>query len=226
MSRYEHESGTIVIPTKAWPKFRKAIIEAWNERQDKLYQIAQRLRKELPAKLKGKESWEWDDAFADACRAAGCEDREDTYRIRIAIYRERKWRAPQRKSFPKLPISKSCQLSLGEPKIVLSNEKHAVAWIVPENNHACESAREHPMWSALCRELDKIKWTRGSGGQILGNDEYNRDCGDDYEGGGGSYVTAEWGPNVKKPSPVSPPPFGGIGAPMMSPFFGRGRGYW
>ena len=66
MSRYEHESGTIVIPTKAWPKFRKAIIEAWNERQDKLYQIAQRLRKELPAKLKGKESWEWDDAFADA----------------------------------------------------------------------------------------------------------------------------------------------------------------
>jgi len=47
-----------------------------------------------------------------------------------------------------------------------------------------------------------VEWTRGSGGTIIGNDEYNQDS--DAVGGGGNYVCYEFGPRKKvkqKPLP-------------------------
>lgn len=67
-------------------------------------------------------------------------------------------------------------------------------WRVPENNHAREHARAHPLAVAFFRALGRVRWTRGSGGDIVGNDEYNRDSG--YEGGGANYVTADYGPEA------------------------------
>lgn len=67
-----------------------------------------------------------------------------------------------------------------------------VTWEVPDNNHACDYGRDHPLAKKLFELLARVKWTRGSGGKIIGNNEYNRD--DDNEGGGGNYVVQEFGP--------------------------------
>jgi hypothetical protein len=85
---------------------------------------------------------------------------------------------------------------LGDARIVLDNENQQVTWIVPENNHAREHAHDHLLARALFRALGNVKWTRGSGGVIVGNDEYNRDSRE--MGGGGNYEVAYYGPPRKR----------------------------
>lgn len=94
--------------------------------------------------------------------------------------------------------NRATEFSCGEPSISFDVKSKTVTWDVPENNHARDYGREHPVAKALFAALDRVNWTRGSGGQIIGNDEYNRDAGREYEGGGGSYVVDEYGPKAKR----------------------------
>lgn len=75
-----------------------------------------------------------------------------------------------------------------EASIALDGRK--LHWAVRLNNHSVERAHEHPLGVALFRQLDRITWTRGTGGQIVGNDEYNEDYQDC--GRGANYVTRSW----------------------------------
>ena len=76
--------------------------------------------------------------------------------------------------------------------IGFDRDRSTVSWAVSENNHAVDSARNDPMFGRLVQELEQVRWTRGTGGVITGNDEYNRD--DHGEGGGSNYVTDAFGP--------------------------------
>ena len=80
--------------------------------------------------------------------------------------------------------------------VSLDLKAKTASWDVDENNHACESARRTPIGRAFFRALGRITWTRGSGGTIVGNDEYNREGGG--EGEGGHYVTGEYGAKAAK----------------------------
>jgi hypothetical protein len=82
--------------------------------------------------------------------------------------------------------------------IVLKPARHSVYWGVMENNHAREHARATKNAQALFSALGRIKWVRGSGGSIVGNDEYHRD--DREIGGGGNYEVAYYGPPRKRRS--------------------------
>lgn len=74
----------------------------------------------------------------------------------------------------------------------LSFSGRTAEWRVPENNHACDHRRSHPVARAFFDALGRVRWTRGSGGEIVGNDEYNQ-CAD-YAGGGANYVIETYGP--------------------------------
>jgi hypothetical protein len=215
MSRYEWERGTIVIPKKVWPTFRKTMIKAWNDRQDWLFEHAKACLARLKAMGKGKRNFDYHEAWE--YKMEDDIHYREKWKIGDMIFKDGKLRSPQKKMLEKFPISKGASLSLGDGSFInLDDERHAATWVVSENNHACETARETHIAGIFFRELGKITWTRKTGGQIVGNDEYNRDS--DYEGGGGNYTTAEYGPHVKK---VAEPRAFPIRSPMMSPFFGR-----
>lgn len=213
MSKYEWERGTIIIPTSQWAAFRRGLVETWNAEQDRLFSLAVALRGEIEAAAKGKRGFDraawlrermrarhWGSS-GESERSEDCDEVERLLGLRSALVdgtwvTPTKTRAPKRKDLRTMPVSRGGTMDLGEASIHLDDDAHAVTWRVSENNHACETARSLPMARALFSALSRVEWTRGSGGKIVGNDEYNRDSDD--EDGGSNYVTAEYGPDVVK----------------------------
>ncbi len=81
-------------------------------------------------------------------------------------------------------------------------DKHAVVYSVGENNHAREWANESILGKTWYEAINNVKWAHGTGGVILGNDEYSRESGYENEGGGGSYVVAAYGYLGVKEAPM------------------------
>lgn len=74
--------------------------------------------------------------------------------------------------------------------IIFDSANKSVKWIVPENNHAVEDARSTYPAKVLFDNLRKVKWTKASGGSIIGNNEYNEDGSGNLAS---PYVVANYG---------------------------------
>jgi len=209
MSFYAWEEGTIVIPRAAWAKFRTTLIKAWNRDRLRLLEDAKRAKAAMVKAAKGKRGSKRDEAVEEALeRHCGIqrgrivdERADDCFEQLSELFFKgsgdwSKIRIPKRAELGILPTSKDASIEVGgDASIRLSNKSHTMGWYVGENNKAPERAHRHPMARLLFSELNRMKWTRGSGGTIVGNDEYNQDSG--AVGGGGNYVVAEYGPKAK-----------------------------
>ena len=193
MSCNNWERGTITIPTKEWAKFRTALITAWNARQTGYFTTAKLLHAQLKDDIKGKRGSTRQKALVQALERRCPEHHEDNSTVRDMVV-SCKWEGgkrtyelkgqPKKKDAQILPTSKDADLHLDEAGIYLRNKGRTVTWDVSENNRAVERANDHPIAKKLFRLLDSITWTRGTGGEIVGNDEYNQDNRD--SGGGGN----------------------------------------
>lgn len=218
MSKYEWEAGTIKIPSADWAKTKATVREAMNRRQTAMLAVAEKVYEELAKKLpelkkqikaKTIDQWQYDqkleeivDRHIKAHEARSSErnlDEYDSSNILRAVHIDRdpkthqripaKLRKPLKKDFP-LSGTKVDSFDADECLVFFDNTAKTARWQVHENNHAVERARESVLGQAFFKAMKNVTWTRGSGGQIVGNDEYNRDAGSEYEGGGGHYVTA------------------------------------
>lgn len=214
MSRYEWEKGEFKLPSAEWAGFKAAIREAVNHSNAAMYEAALKLHGELGAALKGKRGADvWDTAWDLMDKLYGGSryhhaprfGEDETMAIVEAVV-QRSWsgnkqitkvRKPQKKQFPQHGNNVT-SFDLGECSVHFDNATRTATWRVEENNHACDRARESALGKALFAALDKVNWTRGTGGRIWGNDEYNRDSGRDYEGGGGSYSKGSYGPEESR----------------------------
>lgn len=201
MSKYEWEQGSIKIPAKEWAKFRTNVIKCWNDHRTGVYVTAVQLHGRLKDAMKGKRGVKRNDALVAALQRY-CPEREDNGAVRqlvvtykhvygkgyLPLLRDR----PKKKELGLRPTSKSGAILLGDACIGLHNGEHKATWSVNENNHACDRARQHPVARRFFHLLNAMAFTQGNGGQIVGNDEYNRDS--DYEGGGSNYVVQKFGP--------------------------------
>lgn len=200
MSVYEWEDGIIKIPTKEWSAFRTALIKEYNRKQRERYEMLKRSHAKLKEAIKGKRGKNRAEALGRAadriCQASLVPD--DLRWDLVSGYgaNAQLKPLPKKKDMKILPVSKSAVLELPDATIALDNKKRTVRWSVPENNHASDYARKDPVAQLMFRLLAKVRWTRGSGGQIIGNDEINRDS---YNAGGGSnYVVKEYGPKSRR----------------------------
>ena len=213
MSCSEWEAGTIVLPTAAVTAVKRAVRDAALAHRRRLYEEAKKFWNALPrsyrtdAQRYGRavsaflygNNGRLGELLADLPRWQGvCAGNDtaftdDLYELLAcsAEGKPRRARLQDLSAACPLPAGADPSYRCGEAGLRFEGRK--AHWRVPENNHAREQAHAHPLAAAFFRALDNVRWTRGSGGDIVGNDEYNRDS--DYEDGGANYVTAHYGPD-------------------------------
>jgi hypothetical protein len=208
MSCYEWERGEIVLPRGEWSSFRKSLIKDHNDRLMADFNRAVDIHAKITEACKGlrgkareekqKQALQQLTGFNAAVHSWGNEKYEVYLRMEALLFpydQETRSRSklvlPKKKDLGLLPLTGDCTISLADASIFIRNESYTIKWVVPENNHACEHARKHPTAKKLFVLLHQVKWTRGTGGTIVGNDEYNRDSA--YEGGGANFVKDRFG---------------------------------
>lgn len=204
MSCYEWERGTIVIPSKTWAKAKATLVEAWNRGVQSDLAIAERLFADLKAKQKGKRGVDWGAAVRDEVLRYAATGHYGASRpvyafsvlpehkvVELLVGPDKKLRRVKKKDLP-FATRKTTYFAADDGCISIDNNTRSLCWGVSENNHACEHARDSYMGKAFFALLRSITFTRGSGGVIVGNNEYNQS--DDSPGGGGNRINDAFGP--------------------------------
>ena len=197
MSCYNWEAGTIQLPKAQFAKIKKQFVNDYNKLLERQMEAAERLRQHVLTINKGKRNVKW------WCEVS---DHADKFGVSWAtvgkMTRGERNKKPNKltKKAMDFANSKTTSFSVdGEGYITFNPQEKTVTYSVDENNRAVEHARESNVGKLFFRTMNSINWTRGSGGSLYGNDEYNRH--ESYGGsGGGNYTTATWpAPKVDKP---------------------------
>jgi len=225
MSCDQAERGTIKLPTAQYSKFRKSVIQAYNEHQTLCLEAAQKLHAELARLSKGmRQPIAWNTVMETAKKqvknSGGTSFGYGNYRNKydgidfyslednvlkdkavvrkgVKTYKKALVR-PMKKDFSLLALN-AIGFDVGYDAHIRFNVKaHTVIWSVSENNHAVDHAHEHPISIKFFKLLNEIKWVRGTGGEILYTDEHQRDSALQYAGGGGSTVNGRYGPKINQ----------------------------
>lgn len=210
MSRNEWERGEFKLPSAEYADFRQTI-----QRHDKaVKERAFALTQECWKSLSRKEQTD-PNAYVEAagrfCHFKGHPD--EPYRpLRIggrvvlsvpddpAISKAHLlmglWnqnRKPKRvlKSDVDWPTNRTTYFSDRSCSVTFDPKNKTVHWETDDGNHAVDGARESALGKAFFARLDKVRWTHGTGGSLVGNDEYNQD--NDDVGGGANYCTGAYG---------------------------------
>ena len=205
MSTYNWESGSVRMSTREFAQFRRGMVQFHNDRQERLYKDAVALWAGLRAQAKGQRNFDYGEALRNHRRFdhsgsphRGVDSMDGFFEIEQALIdyngtgSRRSLKCPKKKDFKTLKLTAE-SIPVGyEAVIGFDNKAREVRWDVPENNHAVERARESAVGREFLGRLAAVRWTRGTGGQFVGTDEYNEDRRD--AGGGANYVTARYGP--------------------------------
>ena len=191
MSCYNWEAGTIQLPKSQFAKIRKQFINDYNDIKEREFEACKRLRQYALDKAKGKRGFDFHQEMFDNAKRFGVSD-ESVYAM---INGTKRPRAMTRKAIG-FANSKTMSFSLdGEGSVSFDKERKTISYDVWENNRAVERARETAVGRLFFNTMRKVNWTRGSGGTLYGNDEYNKH--ESYGGsGGGNYITEQFGKNV------------------------------
>ena len=210
MSRYDWERGTLTLPTKAVAAVKKAVRDEHNACAAEIYAACKQFWTEEAKRTRSEERyqaalerWEQRRFEADRWRHQPDPRREFVTEQAVFVLEGIRFNNERPRQVTLADLTRYTEgggrkdnrtkvFAAGEAFVLFEGRK--VTYSSGENNHQVERARSYPIVRAFFSALDRVKWTRGSGGELLGNDEYNEDAGQEYGGGGGSYVTARFGP--------------------------------
>lgn len=104
-----------------------------------------------------------------------------------------KLQSPKKKDFPLFSSSKTDTWRQGELFIKMNAKERRFTWSIPENNHSVDRAHDTPLGRLFFQALDKMQWTRNTGGTVRYTNEYMRDNMMERDGGDG-YSERGYGP--------------------------------
>lgn len=219
MSCYDWESGTITLPSKDVAPLRKALRNAHNDLRALAHARAKELHaKASPRRHDRAQDAATINALVEpasritpveatgghrirttssASTKTALATRVDNLAVTVLLYQhsprvptaadmDREWKRLTIKD-TRFPVYDD----FGDDVAELYFQGRDVEWNVHENNRATKSARACLLGEVFFDYLAKVEWTRGSGGYIVGNDEYNDGGG---LGGGGNYLVQAFGP--------------------------------
>lgn len=213
MSHNDWERGSYKLSTAEFSKFRNALVTAYNKALEQDYKLALKMHAAVKAAAKGKRGVRYLDLVQQelsrqsrgtwSSTAAYEFQIMDEYAIRRSLLGdldgENKLLLPKKANFQKATVGLKCLgFPLNHPGLYveghlsLDPKTRQVFWSVSENNHAVDRARESFVGHFLFSYLAKVVWTRGTGGFLSGNDEYNED--DREAGGAANYLKSCYGP--------------------------------
>ena len=191
MSCYEWEEGTIKLPSKDYSKIRREFVDRLNFLKEEEMKSAVRLRDAVLLEGKGKRGFLYYNRMVQLMSKYGV-----SYDVLYKMFKKASYNSSEK---PKVLTKKAMEFaktndtkfSFSEGGVYFNNKDKTVAWVVSENNHACDHARQSIYGMALFHTLGRVKWTSRSGGIIVGNNEYNRE--NSYAGGGANYIVDTFG---------------------------------
>jgi hypothetical protein len=206
MSCYEWERGEFKFSVAEYRKFKKAFASGVKDQYQIAYENAVYIYNKIIAEGKGKRNVEWCNLYGQfrykevstGSYFVSYENKDlDPFRLAYeSMFRKKDHNSkplkPRKGDFKIKIESKDLSFEGDEFSIGFDDKNRIVHWHVSENNHACESARSEEVGKLFFNLLNNVKWTRGTGGLIVGNNEYNQD---DYGvGGGGNTINDSYGP--------------------------------
>jgi hypothetical protein len=215
MSCYEWEEGSVKLSVAEYSKFKKAFMSGMKDVYNKAYDNSVSIYESILSKAKGKRNIDWHDLF-NSCRYRNYEvgsyfrrtETKDLDPLELAfnsMFRKKseggytenvRPMKPRKGDFKSAVKGKNPRFGFDEFDISFDDKNRLASWSVEENNHACEHARDHIVGDLFFNVLGKVNWTRGTGGVIVGNNEYNQD--DRSAFGGSNTINNSYGPIGKE----------------------------
>ena len=182
MYGYDWEHGAIKIPAPQMPRFRTAVVKAYNYNEVHERETASNAFHELKDLAKGQRKFDYLAALEEtsfklhSSTAVLGPTIEHTPRTAAALgltwYNRTKLRYPNQR-FPTFTIRDTNTLHRDGWRIVFARTPSVVCWDVFEGRDACAKAHDDRFVQDFFQLLGKVDWVRGSGGEILGNDAHN-----------------------------------------------------
>lgn len=204
MSCYEWESGRFVLPTSEVTGLKAALREHVNVVHaatrtkavalHKSFQTTSRTR--YAERLSAAEQALWSRSGELRDPAAARTDALALAVLRHALHTAPQGKAPTQPTVAMVSViapqatNRTEEFCSGEVRIRFDGR--VLHYDVPENNRARDRADEDPLVRLLFTRMDRVRWTRGTGGHTVGNDEYNRES--TSIGGGRNYLLRGYGP--------------------------------
>jgi hypothetical protein len=183
MSCYEWTHGEVKLPANEVSKVWKTLVAAVTADSQRKYDAAQAFWKGLTRK---------EQTDAEAYKKALYRREDFGYDLPSVDWTTNKPRRAKKTDY-QWPTSTSTVLHADGLTITLNRKTRTIRYDVGENNHAREHADATALGKAWHKAMADVRWTRGTGGVLRGNDEYQREAGEYSVGGGGSYVVEAYG---------------------------------
>lgn len=190
MGHWDTQHGEITLPSSEFAAVRQAVQKATHEHQSKVFEETQAFWKGLTRKeqtdpaaytaaLKKYTTAKHDELYAHqdrpywsrAAKPAFTEEFIDEVEWRLGLPRTGKPARVLKADLP-FPTNRTTSFPAGEGSVSFDKDSNTVRWSTGENRGATDRAHNSVAGEAFFDRLKTVKWTRNTGGVIMGNNEY------------------------------------------------------
>lgn len=193
MSNYQSEHGTYVLTAGGYKQVKAEVTAAANVMRHKAYLAAVTVYNQMMAQAKGKRNFNFGAVFEKLLEDVQLEVGHALIKKSIfkkfqaggfvnGVYQETNFGKPHQPKESDFKPLKPAQVTVIRVcrfagQIQFDDKTKRIAWVVDENNHAVDEARETYIAGKFFSALANVKWTGKTGGRVEYMDEYISDRG-------------------------------------------------